>query len=486
VGEAMHASGQKRITRLFAAVAAVALLTAAGVHLIPVNPTTAGFGYLFIVLVIASTWGFVEAAAASVAGTLAFNYFFLPPVGTWTISDPENWVALFSFLATSLIASRLSTRARQRANEAIERQQHIERLYTFSRAILLTDAAEPVQKQIVNRLADIFGFSGAVLYDRRTGESYHGGPADFEGLHAQLRDTALQGSTYTDPDGRSVITAVRLGAEPIASLAVQGAPIADSVLQGIANLVAIGLERARAHDMANEAEAARQSEKLRTTLIEAIAHEFKTPLTSIKAATTALLASPDLREESRTELLKIADEEADRLRILMDDAMDMGRLDSEKVRVDLEPLDLSAAINEVVAGMATGIEDRRLDVSCSSLPEVRADKRLLGLAIRQLLDNALKYSPAGMPIAITAVRGASTISISITDYGSGVAPEEQSRIFDRFYRGQTARATHGSGLGLSIAKRIARAHGGDLTVASRPGETTFTLTIPLSAEGAVA
>src|SRR5690349_10763384 len=105
----MRASGQKRITRLFAAVAAVALLTAAGVHLIPVNPTTAGFGYLFIVLVIASTWGFVEAAAASVAGTLAFNYFFLPPVGTWTISDPENWVALFSFLATSLIASRLST-----------------------------------------------------------------------------------------------------------------------------------------------------------------------------------------------------------------------------------------------------------------------------------------------------------------------------------------------------------------------------------------
>ena len=132
--------------RLLASLAGVAAVTFAAYKLVPVNATTVGFAYLLLVLIIASTWGFVEAAVASVAATFAFNFFFLPPVGTLTIADPQNWVALFSFLTTALIASRLSTEAKRRALEAIERQQDVERLYTFSRAILLIDGAEPFAK----------------------------------------------------------------------------------------------------------------------------------------------------------------------------------------------------------------------------------------------------------------------------------------------------------------------------------------------------
>ncbi|HET8547020.1 MAG TPA: ATP-binding protein [Bryobacteraceae bacterium] len=482
----MHTRPDKRIAQLLSSILAVAVVTGVAARVAHVNATTVGFAYLLVVLVIASTWGFLEAAAASVAATLGFNYFFLPPVGTFTIADPQNWIALFSFLATALIVSRLSTVARQRARDAVERQQDIERLYSFSRAILLADAGQAVPRQIVNSLAEVFRLSAATLYERRTGESWHGGPADFDGLQSQLREAALLGTSFFDPEHRRVITAVRLGADPIASLGLEGPVLPDSVLQGIANLVAIGLERARAQEVANEAEAARQSEKLRTALIDAVAHEFKTPLTSIKAATTALLAAPESPAGSRNELLKIADQEADRLRVLMDDAIEMSRLDTGKVRVEPEAADVCAVVRGVLAAMATGIDDRPIEVSCPALPPARIDRRLFGLAVRQLLDNAFRYSPAGTPVRVSVVREAGTIAVAITDQGAGIPAEEQARIFDRFYRGRAAQSIHGSGLGLSIAKRVAQAHGGDVVVASRPGETTFTLRIPLPAEGAAA
>src|SRR5579863_6494376 len=157
-------------------------ITWTGYSLVPVNATTTVFAYLLLVLIIASFWGFFEAALASIAATLTFNFFFLPPVGRFTIADPQNWVALFSFLATSLIASRLSDAAKRRALDAIARQQDLERLYTFSRAILLIDNSEPLPKQLVRTLAEIFQLEAAVLYERRTDAFYRAGPLDFEGL----------------------------------------------------------------------------------------------------------------------------------------------------------------------------------------------------------------------------------------------------------------------------------------------------------------
>jgi len=214
--------------RLLLSAAGVASITLVAHKVIPGNPTTVAFAYLLFVLIIASTWGFVEACLSSILATLAFNFFFLPPVGTFTISDPQNWVALFSFLATSLIASRLSDKAKQRARYAVERQQDVERLYTFSRAILLLDNTAPLPKQLVQKLAEVFGLSAAVLYDRRSSEIYRAGPSDFEGLHEQLRDAALNGTTFSDSQHHRIITAVRLGSEPIASIALQGAQMPEA------------------------------------------------------------------------------------------------------------------------------------------------------------------------------------------------------------------------------------------------------------------
>ena len=252
----------KLAARLLISAGGVALVTLVAHRLIPGNPTTVGFAYLLFVLIVASTWGFVEACFASILATLTYNFFFLPPVGQFTIADPQNWVALFTFLATSLIASRLSDQAKHRAMDAVARQQDLERLYTFSRAILLIEGTRTFPKQLAQKLAEIFGLSAVVLFDRRADEMYLAGPSDFDGMEDQLRESALNGTSFADPSRNRVIAAVRLGSEPIASLALQGAQMPDSVLQGIANLVAIGLERAKAQDLTRQIEVARQSEQL--------------------------------------------------------------------------------------------------------------------------------------------------------------------------------------------------------------------------------
>ena len=230
-----------RLLRVILSLVGLGLLTFAAHGIFHVNATTAGFAYLLLVLVIASIWGFVEASITSIAATLAFNFFFFPPVNTFNIADTHNWIALFSFLGTSLIASRLSTKAKMRALDAIERQKDIERLYSFSRAILLIDDSEPFAAQLVRKLSDIFQLDAAALFERRTGEFYRAGGSDLELIDAKLRDTALNNIPESDAQSGYLLTPVRLGAEPIASLAIQGPRISDSVLQGIANLVAIVL-----------------------------------------------------------------------------------------------------------------------------------------------------------------------------------------------------------------------------------------------------
>ena len=476
----------RRALRLVASLAGVALVTIAGYRLIPVNATTIGFAYLLLVLIVASLWGFFEASVASIASTLTYNFFFLPPIGRFTIADPQNWVALFSFLTTALIASRLSGEVKRRAQDAVDRKQDLERLYTFSRAILLIDNTEPFPKQLVRSLADIFELSAAVLYERRREEFYRAGPLDFEGLDDQLRDTALQGTAFADPQQNRTITAVRLGSEPIAGLALQGARMQDSVLQGIANLVAIGLERARAQDLAAQVDAARQSEKLRTTLLDAMAHEFKTPLTSVIAATSALLDNPEQPAGSRAELLRIADEEAHHLQELIDDAVEMARLDTTDIRVQAEPADIGEIVRGVIASMRTVIDGRPVQLVCDPHPStISVDRRLIKLAIKQLLDNALKYSPPDNPVMVQVRNGDGFITVAITDHGEGIPATEQGRIFERLYRSPAVEhQIPGSGLGLSIALNIVKAHHGDLSVNSHPGETTFRLTLPAQPIGA--
>jgi K+-sensing histidine kinase KdpD len=248
-------------------------------HVLAVNATTAGLVFLVEILLFATRWGLFEALSSAVAAVLRLNYLFLPPVGRFTIADPQNWVALFAFLITAIVASQLSATIRKQAREAVKRREEMERLHSFSRAILLTEGGLPISTQLAVQAARIFESTGIAIFDAQNDKTHLGGQWDPGAPEELLRAAAAHG-TYSRNDTRRIqVAPVSLGGKPIGSLAVSGARIPEPVLDSLSNLVAIGLERERSQEAANRAEAAKQSEQLKSTLLDSIAHEFKTPRT---------------------------------------------------------------------------------------------------------------------------------------------------------------------------------------------------------------
>jgi two-component system sensor histidine kinase KdpD len=483
-------SGARTITlRVLAVFATVAAITFLCWRLLPVNATTAGFVYLIAILVIAASWSILEALIASIVSVLCFNFFFFEPVGTFNIAEPENWVALFAFLVTSLVASQLSARARQRTQEALDRQHEMEKLYALSRAILLIDANASPGRQIAHQIRDIFGFPTVALYDHKAGETHHVGSGSSGELDDRLRQAAAGGTPQNDSASDTVITPILLGGQIIGSLAIQGGKLSDAALHALANLVAIALEKVRGQEAANRAEAARQSEELKSTLLDSLAHEFKTPLTSIKAAATALLSTPIEGAAEQRELVSIVNEEVDHLASLVTEATEMARIEAGELRLNAGVHSAGKLIDHALEQMKAATEGRKITVSVAEgLPPILVDSELLELVLRHLLDNAVKYSPPASPVAVRAERCARGVMISVADQGPGIPERERSRVFEKFYRSpSTHQHVLGTGMGLAIAREIVSAHGGEVGIENVPGGgSRFWITIPKAREGKIA
>jgi two-component system, OmpR family, sensor histidine kinase KdpD len=446
-----------------------------------VNATTVGFAYLITILLVAAWWGLAESVVASIVATVSFNYFFLPPVGTVVIEDPQNWIALLSFLICSLIASDLSNRARRRTAEANARKIEMERLYALSRAILTTDASQPVGDQIAMDLARICEIPAVTIYDGFSDLVYRSGGAD-ELVDARLKETARTGSLSQDEQTGTVFSAISLGGSSTGSVALRGAVLSNAALHALLNLIAITLENARSREILTRSQAARQSEEFKSTLLDGLAHEFKTPLTSIKAATTALLASNVSDAAQRQELLTIVDQEAERLSSLVTEATRVARIEAGKIHVNRDWQSPTHLIQTVLAQMETQCDGRRVNVSLEpDLPAVFVDADLIQLALRQLIDNALKYSPRRSEIQISSRKAGDDVVIAVRNQGEPLSKTERVRIFDKFYRGQNVRRqAAGTGMGLPVARNILLAHGGDVQLRdSDERGTEFVIRIPL-------
>jgi two-component system, OmpR family, sensor histidine kinase KdpD len=464
--------------RYAASVVAVAATVAVFHVLLPVNPTTAALSLLLVVLGISARWGLGEATAASLLAVLGFNYFFLPPVGTFTVADPQNWVALLAFLVTAVTASQLAERARRRAAEAEVRRLEIDRLYQLVSSLMLSGSALGAIREFVQRVVRVFGFTDAAFYYRPTGEIVRSQQEAKTPSEHDLLAAAEIADISIDREVGLVIAPVRFGGRPLGSLALAGPPPSEGTARAIVNLAALAIEKARALEEASHAEAARQSEMLKAALLDSLAHDIKTPLTSIKAAVTSMLGQPS---GSDRELLTIIDEEADRLNRLAAEVIEMARIEAGKLHLERRAVAAAELIETVLTDLGVARTGRVTSSTAPGLPPADADPEFAAQVLKQLLENALKYTPEGSPISVSAEEKGGKIVIRVADRGPGIEENERLRIFDKFFRGRRHRfEAKGTGMGLAIARGIVEAHGEKIWVESEPGHgSVFSFSLPV-------
>jgi two-component system sensor histidine kinase KdpD len=470
-----------RFLRFLAAFAVVLGISLVYRHLLIVNPTTVALTFLLAILAVSTVWGIAVSVFMSVVAMLAFNYYFLPPVGRFTIADPQNWIALFAFLVVSVLASSLSTRARQKAEDASQRRREIEKLYAFSQGLLESGNVIQLLNRIPSQIVDIFEVGAAALLLSEKQKIYRSGPVvatlDLESLNTIV----LREEPVLDVPNSLSFVPVRLGGRSIGSLGISGSMLSRQTLEAIGTLVAVAIERARAIEQLGLTEAAREGERLRTALLDSVTHALRTPLTSIKASVTNLLSNSSVTDRQRQELLTIINEETDRLNRLVGEAGEMARLDAGEVELELEP----RPIEDVIAAALSkcpALGDRVVNVNVQpNLPRVRVDLSRAREALVHLLENANQYSPAAQPITITAELAGEFVVTSVADRGAGIDDLEQSLIFEKFYRGKDQRyLVQGTGMGLPIAKAIIEAHGGSMSLTSQRGQgSVFSFTLPI-------
>jgi two-component system, OmpR family, sensor histidine kinase KdpD len=469
--------------------AAVGALIAICHWLLPVNATTVALLMLLLVLWAATKWGLAEAIFTSVVSVPGFNFYFLPPIGTFTIADPENWVALFAFLVTAVTVSQLSSRAKRRAEEAVAGRNEIGTLYELSRAMLMDEARDAVRVSVA-KTGQILRLRHIAFFDAAGSRVY--GAIDDSGIsHADLVRVAETGEPIGEGD--STVIPVRLGTHIVGSLALQGAQLSPTTRDSIASLLAINYERVRALNRAAAAEVARRNEEFKSSLLDGLAHDLKTPLTAIRTCVTRLITLPPRTEEVRQELLNIIDQESERLQRSISEAIELARIESQELHLNREP----TPVADLVRGAVEESRDENAGrYSIDIPPELKLDidAGLIRRALMQLLENARKYAPPDTPIQVQARiseavgGGASQATISVMDRGPGIGADELERVFEKFYRGRHSAAgkgassnVEGTGMGLAIAKGIIEAHGGRIRAERRQGGgTTISFSLPLT------
>jgi two-component system sensor histidine kinase KdpD len=477
-------SAQRLKTALYRygiAMGTIAIVAMAYRRLPDVNPTTVALTFLLVVLLLASRWGLTIAITTAVVATLAFNYYFLPPIHTFTIADPQNWIALFAFLTSAIVASRLSERARRETLNATRRRKEVERLYSLSQQLLATDNVMELLNSIPQYVRDAFGLKAAAMYLPKRKEVYRTGVDHPELGEEQLEAVSGRGELVVDAERQLCFVPLRIGVRPVGSLGLEGAVLSRETLEAVGSLIAISIERAGAVETLTRAEAARESEKLRSALLDSVTHEFRTPLTSIKASVTTLLSTPQIDLDGQKELLTVIDEETDRLNHLVGEAAEMAQLDAQQVELRHETYPVRDIVETALAKSHQALAGREVRLHLpESLPPARIDLERIAEVLVQLLENAAKYSPPGTPITISAEPAGKMVNLSVADRGPGIDDMEQSLIFEKFYRGRDQRyRVQGTGMGLAIAKAIVEAHGGTIGVTSQLGSgSVFHFSVP--------
>ena len=467
---------------------AISIIIVAGIaflyrHVLLVNQTTVALTLLLAILAVSAVWGMAVSVFMSVVAMLVFNYEFLPPIRKFTIADPQNLVALGAFLVTSIVGSQLSARIRREADDAHSRRREIERLYKFSQKLLGEGNVIQLMNAIPNYIVESFEGGAAELFLPQKDKFYRSGYGAAHLDEEKMKTAFLRDEMTIEPQQSVYFVPVRLGVRAIGSLGISGARLSRQTLDAVGSLVAIAIERARAVEQLSQTEAERQGERLKSALLDSVTHDFRTPLTSMKAAVTSLLASGKMNDPQVHELLTIIDEECDRLNHLVEEAAEMARLEAGEIELHFAPTSIEEIVQGALALSKSSLGAREIRVKVAAeLPPVEADLERAQDILVKLIDNANLYSPKEQPIIITAELGGDYVTTSVADRGPGIDDLEQGMIFDKFYRGKDQRyLVRGTGMGLPIARAIVTAHKGTIGVTSQLGHgSVFSFSLPVA------
>lgn len=458
--------------------------------------------YLLVVVLTAVWWGRGPAVMSSFLSVLAFDFFLIPPYLTFAVSDLQYIFTFAGLLFVGIVVSALASKTREQAIEARGREARTAILYRLSKDLAASDSFESVLRSVRVNVEEIFGCLAAV----------------FLPSSGALLDLGSFGPGFpVDEHEKTIAAWVFLNAKPagwgtdtLSGAKARYIPLATShgtigvlglffkedregldgrekeLLSALASQAAVAIQRVKLAEVSRQIELVRETEKLQTALLNSISHDLRTPLVSIMGALSSLLEESKVDEKTRKELLETAFEESGNLNRLVGNLLDMTRVEAGTLKIRLKPCELRDVIGSALRFLKDKIEGRRITVDIApELPEIAMDFTLMMRVFVNLVDNAVKYSPAAMPIAISARLEGDTVRVEVSDRGFGIPEEDLTHIFDKFYRAVKPQQITGTGLGLSICKGFVEAHGGTIFARNNPDKgATLAVIVPLTAKGA--
>ena len=474
--------------------------------------------YLLLTVGAALMGGLWPGALAAILGFLAFNFFFIPPYLTLSVAAVDHGLTLMVYLGAAIVTAQLVSRVREGEEEERREGRRMTQLAELNAALIGDVTLDAILERIAERVVSVYGAQGCRVLIRGEDGALGAGAFFPERIGPRVDRTGLAlaewAMEHRRPVGRGGRGARIVGRAPgpasgdrfpkmgdalylpivanervhgvleVAGRPGQGAFHAEDeqTLTTFVHQAALALERARLGEEAARAAALAQSDELKSALLAAVSHDLRTPLASIKAAATSLLDDSIAWDESaRAELLSAIDEETDRLTLMVGNLLDLSRIEAGALRPRKDWYDVDEVIGDVRTRLAGRMERHPLTVDIEpDLPPLPFDYVQIAQVLVNLLENAVKHTPPGTPIAVSARRVPGAIEIAVRDEGPGIAAESQRRLFERFYRAGSVTGAGGVGIGLTISKGLVEAHGGEIAVESAPGEgTTFRFTLPL-------
>jgi two-component system sensor histidine kinase KdpD len=492
----------REVAELGLALAALAVCTYVFRHAQWANPTTVSLAFLILILLVATRFALWIAVVTAVIAMLGFNFYFLEPIGTLTIADPRNWVALFAFLTAAVIASQLSAAARGRTRDAIESRNETTRLFDLSRDVLLTGETGGSLDALARHIARRFDLRRAAicLAGAKGWEIHQGGESDILVDPSQLDVTLAGAGEALEFDARArtyggharvtdarlgdpvSLVPLRLGVHPVGLLAAPADALERGTVDAIAGLAAIAVERLQFLSERKEADLLRQRADFTAALLASLSHDLRTPLTALQVAVTNL-EDTTFSAEQRLQQTRLARTEVERLNRLFRDILDMARVDSASIQPERDWVTAADVVDAALANLRPVLADRTVQVEADETLAAHVDPRLTSAAFSHLVENAAQYSPADRPIDVRGWTDTEGLHLTVRDHGSGLDVNERDHLFERFYRGRAAREhSVGTGMGLAITRGLLTAEQGRVWGENvDDGGARFSIVVPAQA-----